>query len=85
MTIKTFKSTDARIQFREILDELTAGREAVIEHYNRPVGVVVPFLQWQAWKRQRRDRHREISKRMDAGEYVTLEELEVGLKERGME
>ena len=85
MSIKTFKSTEARIQFREILDELTAGRESVIEHYNRPVGVVVPWAQWQAWKRQRRERHREISKRMDVGDYVTLEQLEKGLKERGME
>jgi antitoxin (DNA-binding transcriptional repressor) of toxin-antitoxin stability system len=84
MTTKTFKSTEARIQFREILDELTAGRESVIEHYNRPVGVVIPFAQWQAYKRQRHQRHQEISKRMDEGDYVTLEELEAGLKERGM-
>lgn len=84
MTRKTFKSTMARAQFREILDELTSGRETVIEHYNRPVGVVVPFVQWQAWKRERRERHNLISKRMDEGDYLTLEEVEAGLKEKGM-
>lgn len=84
MITKTLKSTEARTQFREILSDLSAGRETVIEHYNRPVGVLVPYAQWQAWKRQRRERHRQISQEMDAGNYLTGSEVEAMLKRDGL-
>lgn len=42
MALKTFKRDEARSKLRDILDEVTAGREVMIERYNQPVGVVVP-------------------------------------------
>jgi phosphoribosylaminoimidazole-succinocarboxamide synthase len=38
----------------------------------------------QAWKRQRPERLQRIRQEMDAGNYLTQEELEAGLRERGM-
>lgn len=50
MAIKTVTSEDARIKMRDILDEVYAGAEVVIERYRRPAAVVVNYAEWQAWK-----------------------------------
>ena len=50
MTLMTVKSDEARIRMRDILDEAVAGREVVIQRYNKPVAVVVPYELWKALK-----------------------------------
>ena len=50
MAIMTLKSDEARIRMRDILDEAVAGREVLIQRYDKPVAVVVPYEQWKALK-----------------------------------
>ena len=51
MTVKTMKSEDARIRFRDVMDEVSAGStEVVVERYHKPTVVIVNYAQWQAWK-----------------------------------
>jgi len=53
MTVKTFKSDEARLKLRDILDDVLRGdTEVIIERYNKPSAVVVNYEQWQALKRQ---------------------------------
>ena len=82
--MQTYKSDEARDKLRDILDAVTAGREVVIERYNKPVGVVVPHAAWLAYRRQRRERIERAVQRMAAGDYLTLEQVEARLNERGM-
>jgi antitoxin (DNA-binding transcriptional repressor) of toxin-antitoxin stability system len=82
--IKTYKSDEARLKMRDILDDVTAGRESVIERYNKPVAVVVPHALWQSIKRKRKAELDAISKRMDEGEYYTMEQVEAMLKQDGI-
>jgi hypothetical protein len=42
------------------------------------------LAQWLAWKRRRRERHDQIRREMDAGQYLTQEEVEAELEKRGM-
>lgn len=82
--IKTYKSDEARLKMRDILDDVTAGRESVIERYNKPVAVVVPHALWQSIKRKRKAELDAISKRMDEGEYYTMEQVETMFKQDGL-
>jgi len=82
--IKTYKSDEARLKMRDILDDVTAGRESVIERYNKPVAVVVPHALWQSIKRKRKAELDAISKRMDEGEYYTMEQVETMLRQDGL-
>ena len=50
MTMMTVKSDEARTRMRDILDEAVAGREVVIQRYEKPVAVVVPYELWKALK-----------------------------------
>lgn len=50
MAILTLKSDEARIRMRDILDEAVAGREVLIQRYDKPVAVVVPYELWKALK-----------------------------------
>ena len=43
MTVHSLKSNDARLRWRDILDAARAGNDTVIEHYNRPTAVVIPY------------------------------------------
>ena len=52
--IKTYKSEDARLKLRDILDDVMTGRaESIIERHGKPTAVVISYAQWQAWQRQR--------------------------------
>jgi prevent-host-death family protein len=85
MTIKTYKSEDARLKLRDILDDvMTGAAESVIERYGKPTAVVVNYAQWQAWRRQRTATLARIRQEMVAGEYVTEAEVDAGLHERGL-
>ena len=85
MSTKTVGSDEARLKLRDILDDVQAGTtEVVIERYNKPTAVVVNYAQWQAWRRQRKKRLDRIRQEMDAGQYLTQEQLDAGLKEQGL-
>lgn len=84
MTVKTIKSEEARIKMRDILDEVTAGREIVIERYNKPVGVIVPHALWQSLKKLQREEITRIRQEMDAGDYRTWDEVKVELQAEGI-
>ena len=51
MATMVYKSDEARAKLRDILDEVTAGREVVIQRYDKPVGVIIPYELWKAFKR----------------------------------
>ncbi len=82
--IKTYKSDEARLKMRDILDDVTAGRESIIQRYDKPVAVVVPHALWQSMKRERKTYLDAISKRMDEGEYYTMDQVEAILKQDGL-
>jgi prevent-host-death family protein len=83
--IKTYKSEDARLKLRDILDDVMTGRaESVIERHGKPTAVVVNYAQWQAWKRQRSARLVDIRAAMEAGEYITQDELDAQLQAEGL-
>lgn len=85
MTTKTIGSDEARLKLRDILDDVQAGTtEVVIERYSKPTAVVVNYAQWQAWKRKRKERLDRLRQEMDAGNYLTQEELDAGLKAKGL-
>ncbi|HMN26565.1 MAG TPA: type II toxin-antitoxin system Phd/YefM family antitoxin [Caldilineaceae bacterium] len=85
MSTRIIGSDEARLKLRDILDDVQAGTtEVVIERYNKPTAVVVNYAQWQAWRRQRKARLDRIRQEMDAGHYLTQEELDQELKEKGL-
>ncbi len=83
--VKTMKSEEVRSQWRDVVDDVFANRaEVVVERYNKPTVAIIPYAQWQAWKRERKERHDRIRKEMDAGEYSTWEEVKAELEKRGI-
>ena len=85
MNTKIIGSDEARLKLRDILDDVQTGAtEVVIERYHKPTAVVVNYAQWQAWRRQRKERLQRIRQDMVAGPYLTQEELDKELSERGL-
>jgi prevent-host-death family protein len=84
MAARTVKSDEARTLLRDLLDDVTAGREVVIERYNKPVGVLIPHAQWQRWKKLQREEIARIRAEMEAGTYYTFEQVEAKLKADGL-
>jgi prevent-host-death family protein len=84
MTIRTVKSDEARTFFRDLLDDVTAGREVVIERYNKPVGVLIPHTQWQRLKKLQREEIARIRAEMETGDFYTFEQVEAKLKADGL-
>ncbi len=77
MTTKTFKSDEARLKLRDILDDVWRGdTEVIIERYNKPTAVVVNYAQWQALKRQQQSdllaKAKQISADIDSGKTGTI-------------
>jgi prevent-host-death family protein len=77
MTIKTFKSDEARLKLRDILDDVFRGdTEVVIERYNKPTAVVINYEQWLVLKRARQAEllaeAKRIAARIDSGEEKTI-------------
>lgn len=82
---KTMKSEEVRSQWRDVVDDILANRsEIVVERYNKPTVAIVPYAQWQAWKRARKERHDRIRADMDAGQVVTHAELMAEMEARGL-
>lgn len=84
MTI-TLKSQEARIRWSEIVEDVHfRGAEVVVERYNKPVVAIVDYIEWKALKRQHAELLHERSERMRASDYMTQEEVDAGLRERGL-
>lgn len=85
MIIKTYNSETARLKLRDILDDvMTGGAESVIERHGKPTAVVISYAQWQAYKRDLRDRIATARVQFEAGDYVTGEQLRSQLKAEGL-
>jgi PHD/YefM family antitoxin component YafN of YafNO toxin-antitoxin module len=52
MSTLTMRSEEARVRMRDILDQVIAGGEVVIERYRKPTAVVVNFDRWNQMQRQ---------------------------------
>ena len=48
MTARVIGSREARIKWRDLLDDVNAGRDAVIERSGRPVAALIPYADYQA-------------------------------------
>ena len=48
MAVRVVDSSWVRIHWREALDAARAGDDTVIEHYGKPMAVVVSYADWQA-------------------------------------
>ena len=58
--------------------------EVIIRRYNKPAVVLVNYDMWQMLKKQRLELLDRLSQEVKDGNYVTQEELDAGLKERGL-
>ncbi len=88
MTVKTYGSDEFRSNLRNALDDAMAGKsEAVIERHGKPAAVVISYERWQEMERERTKKIKrfvDARARMDAGEYITLDQVEAMLKRDGL-
>lgn len=82
MTVKTMKSEEARLSWRDVLDTAHTGGAVVVERYEKPVAVVISYRRWE----QMQAEHLELLKRWAAdadrdGTWVSWEEAKAGLAE----
>jgi prevent-host-death family protein len=88
MTVKTYGAEEVRIKMRDVLDDILTGEaEAIIERNGKPTAVVISYKRWQQIEQERTkklQRFAEARARMDAGEYLTLDQLDAQLKTDGL-
>jgi prevent-host-death family protein len=48
MTVMVIGSQEARSKWRDLLDDATAGKGAIIERSGRPVAVLIPYEDYEA-------------------------------------
>jgi prevent-host-death family protein len=73
----------ARNRWGEMVDTALGGGEVVVKRHRRPVAVLVNYAAWQAWKKQRRSQLDRLSSKVDAGKYLTQEQVEAEMRARG--
>jgi hypothetical protein len=77
-------SEQARREWRELLDQTYArGGEVVIERYGKPIATLVNYEAWEVWKRQRRAFLDAQSAEIEAGNYLTHEQIVADLRTLG--
>jgi hypothetical protein len=82
---KTMKSEEVRSQWRDVIDDVLMNQaEIVVERYSKPTVAIIPYAQWQAFKRHRKARHDRILAEMDAGQYATWEAVKAELLAEGI-
>lgn len=88
MTVKTLSSEEARTNLRTVMDEVTTGEaEVVIERHGKPTVAVISYKEYQRIQKERERRHLRLARikaEMEAGHFYTWEQVEAGLKERGL-
>ena len=80
----TKTSDQARIGWRDTVDDAFADNVVVIERYGKPMVAVVNFDRWQKMRRLWLEMLDQRGAEMKAGDYVTQEEFDAELKERGV-
>jgi prevent-host-death family protein len=77
MTVQTYSSDDARAKLRDILDIVGRGGAAIIERYRRPEAAVISVERYKRLLELERiaEARRQFAE-MDAGSYVSLEDLD---------
>lgn len=81
----TLTTDEARRGWREMIEKTLYEKvEYVIRRYNKPAVVMVNYEVWQTLKKQRLDYLTQLSQEVKNGDFVTQEELDAGLKERGL-
>jgi prevent-host-death family protein len=43
MQINVLKSDNARQHWRDVLDQVAAGKDVIIERYNKPLAAIIPY------------------------------------------
>lgn len=88
MTLKTLSSEEARTNLRDVMDEVMTGEsEIVIERHGKPTVAVISYREYvriQKERERRREHLIRIKAEMENGNYFTWEQVEAGLKERGL-
>lgn len=88
MTLKTLSSEEARTNLRDVMDEVMTGEsEIVIERHGKPTVAVISYKEYvriQKERERRREHLIRIKAEMENGNYFTWEQVEAGLKERGL-
>jgi prevent-host-death family protein len=88
MTTKTYGAGEFRENLRTALDDAMIGRaESIVERNGVPAAVMISYDSWkqlQAERAARKRRHAEARARYDAGEFYSMEEVEVMLKKDGL-
>jgi prevent-host-death family protein len=73
----------ARNRWSEMVDTALAGGEVIVNRHRRPVAVLVNYAAWQAWKKHRRAFLDAQSAEIDAGNYLTHEQVLAEMRESG--
>ena len=88
MIVKTVRSEEARTHLRDVMDEVTAGdAEIVIERHGKPMVAVISYKEYQRIQRERQNRLAKLAKaraEMQGGNYLTWEQVEAELKQKGL-
>jgi antitoxin (DNA-binding transcriptional repressor) of toxin-antitoxin stability system len=84
MDTLTISSEQARVKMRDILDDVLGGKEVVIERYAKPIAVVIGFKEYQSWKKRWLAMLDEASQEVKDGNYFTQEQVDEGLRQRGL-
>lgn len=69
MNIKTMKSDAVRQRWRDVVDEVAAGTDVLVERYNKPVAVVIPYGDYLALRAELEE-HRALRRAEAAWEEV---------------
>ena len=81
----TMTTDEARRDWRNVIEKAYIDRdEIVMKRYNTPAAVVVNYEVWQMLTSQRQERIKKLIQEVKDGDFMTQEEVEQGLKERGL-
>jgi len=83
MKTLTMKGEEARNSWRDIIDTAFQGGEVVIQRYDKPVAVLVNYDAWLTWKAQRNAFLDAQAAEIEAGNYMTHEQVETILRQLG--
>ena len=82
--------SDLRLHRTEVLASLDE-TPIMLTHRGQGAGILVHPKAWNAlideidrYRRQRRERHDRASARIDAGDYLTLDQIKAELRQRGL-
>jgi PHD/YefM family antitoxin component YafN of YafNO toxin-antitoxin module len=84
METVTYKSHDARLKWREMMDAALVGKQVVIERYDTPQAVLVNYEHWSMFQQAFLAMLQERSREVTAGKFVPFEEVEADLRAQGI-